>query len=418
MHYSRWQTPLIPDALSTRRVVILSGPRQCGKTTLAQESAKKSTKKNARYLTLDDVALRASALNDPLSFVQKPIDELLIIDEVQKAPELLSAIKKMVDENPKVFGQYLLTGSADIQSAPTVSESLAGRIAKISLRTLTQGEILGSAPNFLMRAFAQEFLHKTQDCNRDKILELALRGGYPEPLEFTETQRLAWHIDYIDALITRDLKDIASIRHVDAMRQLLTTLATWSSQFMDLSAIGAGLSIQRQALENYCSALGALYLVEKLPAWTKTDYDRVGKQSKIFMTDTGLMSSLLNFRFNTMRLDGNAVGKLIETYVFNELSSQIITHPYEYKLFHYRDRQKREIDFIVERSDGTLLGIEVKASTSVTNDCFKHLRWFQENLAVISKTQSQDFIGIVLYTGQHVLSFGKNLWAVPITEFH
>ncbi len=400
--YPRWQKETIERALLRRRVLLLSGPRQCGKTTLARNL----DLDGVEYLTLDDVTLEQAARNDPHGFV-KHRARVQIIDEVQRVPALLSAIKKVVDEDTRP-GQYLLTGSANIQSLPNVQESLAGRVSKIRLRPLSRGELQRKSPRFLERSFSQLFDEHPAHSDRDAILEMAFQGGFPEALKLDGPGRKSWHRDYIDALLERDLRDIARIRRKDAMREMVKVLAAWSGKFMDLSAIGSGLSIRRPTLESYLNALETLYLIERLHPWTKTDYGRVGKQSKLFMTDCGLMVSLLGWRMDQVRLDPDRSGKLIETLAFNELASQIDVADGRYELFHYRDREKREIDFLVEREDGELLGIEIKAGSSVGKNDFKHLAWYQANLA-----RQNPFTGIVLYTGEFPASFGNNLWAIP-----
>jgi len=220
--------------------------------------------------------------------------------------------------------------------------------------------------------------------------------------------RKRWHTDYVNAILERDLKEITRIHRKNAMRELVHTLAAWSGKFMDLSAIGSGLSIRRPTIESYINALETLYLVERVYPWTKTDYDRVGKQSKLFMVDSGLMASLLGWKMNQVRLDSDRSGKLIETFAFNEIMAQVDAGDGRYELFHYRDREKREIDFLIEREDNALLGIEIKAGSAVKKKDFNHMRWFRKNLR-----KNQTFIGIILYTGEFPASFGNNLWAVP-----
>jgi predicted AAA+ superfamily ATPase len=400
--YPRWQMATIKQLMLERRVLLLSGVRQCGKTTLAHQLESNETE----YRTLDDGTLREAAENDPQGFVKRNV-KTLIIDEVQRVPPLLSAIKKAVDEDIS-YGQYLLTGSTNIQSLPTVNESLAGRIAKIRLRPLAQGEIERTTPSFFDSAFNQSFSSSSTNYDRDAILEIAFRGGFPEPMLLQDRGRKRWHTDYVNAILERDLKEIARIHRKNAMRELVHTLAAWSGKFMDLSAIGSGLSIQRSTIESYINALETLYLVERVYPWTKTDYARVGKQSKLFMVDSGLMTSLLSWKMDQVRLDSDRSGKLIETVAFNEIMAQIDASDGRYELFHYRDREKREIDFLIEREDDALLAIEIKAGSAVTKRDFTHLRWFQKNLA-----KKQLFIGIILYTGEHPASFGDNLWAVP-----
>lgn len=405
--YPRWQKNMIADAMKTRRVLLLGGARQCGKTTLAKQLVSDTTE----YRTLDDLAAREVARIDPTGFVKHGKGKkTMIIDEVQRAPELLSAIKLAVDEDTRP-GQFLLTGSANIRSLPGVKESLAGRIRRLRLRPLTQGEILQTEADFLERAFNSHFLNSEKvKFDRDAILEMSFRGGYPEATILSGRERRRWHTDYVNALIERDLEDIAHIQRQDAMRQLIEVLAAWSGKFMDVSAIGASLSIRRPTLESYINALEALYIVERVGPWTKTDYDRAGKQPKLFMTDCGLMASVLRWKKEQVALDSDRAGKLIETFVFNEISAQIDASDAEYKLFHYRDREKREIDFLVEREDGALLGIEVKAGSAINKSHFKHLQWFKENIC-----RKTSFIGIVLYSGEHIGVFGENLWAVPFS---
>lgn len=402
--YSRWQEVRLREALETRRVVMLTGPRQCGKTTLARGLISPLH----AYRTLDDNASRQAAESDPHLFVEyAPKGGTLIIDEVQKVPDLLPAIKKVVDQNNQP-GQFLITGSANILTLPTVQESLAGRIGKIRLRPLSQGEIEGSKPNFIERAFNQEFLMGKRQYHRDELIEFIFRGGFPEGMRLRGRARKSWHNDYIDALIEHDLKDIANIRQVDVMRDLVRVLAAWSSKFMDLASIGAHLAVDRRTLANYISALQSFYIVEAVPAWRKTDYDRVGKHDKVFMADTGMMAALLNWKPSDFILESDKLGKAFETFAYNELVSQIDAADEEYHLYHYRDREKREIDFLIERDDHSFLAMEIKSGLTIDKSDFKHIKWFAENLA-----KDKSVVGIILYSGENIIPFGGNLWAIP-----
>jgi uncharacterized protein len=403
--YQRWQKQLIEKYLKNRRVILLSGARQCGKNTLA----KQLTDSNIIYRTLDDLAVRQLAENDPHGFVQHPRSHMVVIDEIQRVPQLLSAIKLVVDEDTSP-GQYLLTGSANIQSLPSVQESLAGRITKIRLRPLTQGEIAGTKPTFIDRAFASiPKATYVSPIDRKTVLSFALRGGFPEAVKLPLSERSRWHHDYVNALMERDLHDVAKITRQHQMKELIHILAGWSGKFMDISAIGSGLSIQRGTIESYINALEALYIVERVYPWTRTDYERVGKQSKIYMTDSGTMSALLKYRLEHIELDADRSGKLVETFIFNELAALIDASDGMYQLFHYRDREKREIDFLIEREDQALLGIEIKAGSAIGEADFKHLKWFRDNIA-----KNRPFIGLVLYTGSQIGSMGKQLYAVPM----
>ena len=406
--YSRWQKQKIEAALKTRRVVLLAGSRQCGKTTLSRNLASD----DAIYRTLDDATLLSAAADDPSGFVRHG-NELMIIDEVQRVPELLLAIKKEVDEN-QGRGRFLLTGSANIQSLPSVQESLAGRISKVRLRPLSMGEIFERPADFITNSFSGVFrVPKTQAgqfYSKDKYISYAMRGGYPEAIALDKPKEVkSWHKDYLTALMDRDLKDIAEIRRKDSLLKLVEVLAAWSSKESDISKIGASLSLARPTIESYINALETLYLVERVRPWHSTDYDRIKKQDKLFMTDSGFMASILNWTSEAVQFDGDLNGKLIETFVFNQLSALLDAQENEFSLYHYRDREKREIDFLVQNAKGDLLGIEVKAGSSVNKDSFKHLNWFKENISLNHK-----FKGIVLYSGEHVVPFGKDMWAVPL----
>ena len=403
--YKRWQEKVLKLALNNRRVVILSGARQCGKTT----TSKIMVDKNATYRTLDDSTLFQAAKNDPQGFV-KLSKGTMVIDEIQRVPELITAIKKAVDENTR-YGQYLITGSVNIQTLPTVKESLAGRVKKIRLRPLTQGEILKKEPQILHRLQTQDFVNNN-GYDKEKISEIIFKGGFPEPLNYKDkVERTAWYKDYLNTVIEFDLHDISNIKRQDSLKELVAIIASFSSKFIDKSKITSALSIANQTLDSYLGVLENTYLVDKLSPWLKTDYERVNKQSKYFIADTGLMASLLNWKEDDLILDADKSGKIFETFVYNQLVSQVELNNNEYELYHYRDREKREIDFIIQDTKGNIYGIEVKAGSSVTKDQFKHLKWFSQNLA-----KGKSFKGIVLYTGEHVIPFGENMFAVPMNN--
>lgn len=403
MSYDRWMTEMLSVSLSERRATLLLGPRQSGKTTLVKHLLP-NTKD---YRTLDDLTLLAAAESDPHAFVKRT-GLSMVIDEVQRVPELLLAIKKAIDESD-AKGQYVLTGSANIRHLPTVKESLAGRVARLQLRPLAQGEILRKQPTFLKDAFAGHFVAPENHYDRETVLEFALRGGFPEPLSLDRVSASAWYKDYLNALLDYDLQEIINIRRRDSMQQLLYVLAAWSGQYMDAKAIQSSLSLTNQTFASYLNALEALFVFDRLPVYAKTDYARVGKRSKLYMNDSGMMASVLKWTKEKIYLDNEKLGQLLETLLYNELAVQVSCYPGS-ELYHYRDREKREIDFVIENAEGALLGIEVKAASAIKKDHFKYLAWFKEQLV----KPGQSFIGIVLYTGEHVVSFGEGLWAVPM----
>lgn len=401
----RIQEQSLYTALEQRRVVLLTGPRQCGKTTLS----KHLKLENSAYFSLDDATFLQAAIQDPQGFVISH-RRTTIIDEIQRAPTLLTAIKMIVDNNTE-YGQFLLTGSANLNALPSVQESLAGRVKKIRLRTLTQTEIEGNQGDFLKNAFEQTFATPAIAKSKADILKYCFRGGYPEVLNLSQRQRQSWHEDYVQALLERDLRDVAKIRNVGAMYELVKVLCSWTGKFINMNELASHLSINYLSLDTYIRALEALFIVERLEPWMKIDYQRIGRRPKFFINDTGLVCSLLRWQQDQILFDSDRSGKIVETFVFNELATLIDRSNGEYGLYHYRDREGREIDFLIERDDGAMLGIEVKAGSSVGMGDFKHLVWMQKLLH-----NQRPFIGIILYTGQYVLPFGKNFWAVPMAS--
>jgi predicted AAA+ superfamily ATPase len=400
--FIRWQHKRVRDALKNRRVVVISGARQIGKTTLVQASAAKQDV----FWTLDDTAILETALNDPLGFVRHK-KGTMIIDEIQKAPSLLLAIKQVVDADNRT-GQFLLTGSADIRTLPTVTDSLAGRISHIRLRGLTIGETLGLKPRFLTRALNQDWPLQIKGYDKAAIIDMAFGGGYPEVLRLKQTKRKEWFEDYTKSLLARDLRDIANIQRQDIIKALLYSLSAWSGKFMELESICSKISTTRKTLVSYVNVLSLLCLFDKVPPWIQTDYERVGRKEKIYSCDTGLMAYLLNWRPNDVSYDPDKCGKMIETFVFNELIAQVDLD-YRYSICHYRDRERREIDFIIENDAGELLGVEVKSGSAVSRADARHMEWFKKNIA-----RDRKFIGTVLYAGENILPLGKDMYAVPI----
>jgi len=400
-NYKRWQADCVKEALNSRRVVVITGARQTGKTTLSQQ-----LETNGDYRSLDDTDMLAFALSDPKGFVMNK-SETMVIDEIQKAPKLIPEIKLIVDKNKRP-GQYLLTGSANILTLPIISDSLAGRTKYVRLRTLSTGEILRKKPAFLERAFNMDFPGKITGYNKAEIIDMAFKGCYPEAVAIdNQRNRKNWHIDYVKAIINKDLKDITNIRRLDTLQSLLEILASWSAKFMTVAQITSVLSVNKITLDSYINTLVSMYLFEKVSPWLKTDYERIGKRSKFYATDTGLMTSVLGWNPKDVFINEDRSGKLIETFVFNELAAQVDLDN-QYNLFQYRDRLDREIDFLVEREDGVLLGIEVKAGHSVSRMDFASQEWFAENIS-----KNKPYIGLVLYSGDRIIPHGKNMLAVP-----
>lgn len=404
--YKRFLLPVLQKSLSISRVVLLTGARQTGKTTLLQEFP------NSEYVyrTLDDPVLYDVAKDDPITFLQDT-SKKIIIDEVQRVPTLLPVIKMSVDKS-REKGQFILSGSADVTALPDAQESLAGRIQKVRLRSLTQGEIEHLPPSsFLDQALSGEGFGHDDNLTKGDVLKRAMRGGYPEALQLSDDDRDAWYRGYVDAIMTRDLQDILQIKRFDVMRSLFTVLSSWSSKEMYISTIASSLSVSRKTIDTYINVLSLMYMCDRLQPWLETDYERIAKHDKIFMADCGLMASMLDWDYDQLEFDADKSGKLIETFVYNELAALCDLSGGEYVLYHYRDRNQREIDFVIKhRKSGNIIAIEVKAGSTPQKKAFKHIKWLEENLAKDRKVQ-----GIVLYTGKNYIRCSENMHMVPMS---
>jgi len=401
---SRWQRGEVVDSLKFRRVVHVTGARQAGKTTLV----KMLDVKTCRRYSMDDAGVCKAAEADPFEFVRRPGEGAMVIDEVQKVPAILDAIKMHVDEDD-AKGQYLLTGSSNLDFSRKVKDSLAGRLHSVRLRTLAAGEIAGAQPRFLASAFRREFETPSAVLGKRDVIHLAFQGGYPECREFPIRPRKSWFADYLDHLLRKDIQDVTEIRKLDALKEMSLWLLAHSSKFFTMEELCGKASVGKATAESYLSALCALYVFDKVPAWSKTDYDRIGRRPKYFAADTGLMANLLGWDEESVYLDSDLSGKLVESWVYHELAA-LADAEGGCMISQYRDKNKREVDFVIENEKGALLGVEVKAGSNVGKEDFKHLKWFGENMA------QKSYTGIVLYTGEHVQRFGEGYYAVPMSS--
>ncbi len=399
---ARWQGKEVVSSLKNFRVVNLAGARQCGKTTLSNML----DLHNVLRYALDNDETRKAATSDPFGFVDRKGNATVVIDEIQKVPELLNAIKIRVDAcNTK--GQYLLTGSSNLHFVKAVSDSLAGRIGKVRLRTLAYGERIGGSGDFLNRAFARDFPAVVPGVDKRAAIRFAAQSGYPEAMELEPRYRKKWFQAYLDSLLTKDICDVTEIRKLDVLRKIAVWLLAHSSKFFEVSELAAKTGVGKATVDTYISALKALYVFDEVLPWSKGDYSKVGKRSKYFASDAGLVVNILGWSEESIYMDGDMSGKTIETWVYQNLAS-LADAQGDCALSHYRDSKKREIDFIVEREDGATLGIEVKAGSSFSEADFNHLKWFATNLA------NDEFTGVVLYSGEQTLRFGEGFYAVPL----
>ena len=402
--YPRQLRKRVSESMLDTPVTLLVGPRQSGKTTLARQMAAAEM----RYLTLDDELTLLSAKADPTGLIRS-LDRA-VIDEVQRAPALLLAIKKSVDEDRRP-GRFLLTGSADLMALPTVADSLAGRMETLTLLPLSQSEMVGSDANWIDHAFSGRILNCAHPILDDQLIEQVLRGGFPEALTRTTVRRRkAWGTQYLDALIKRDLRDIASIDKLAQLPRFLRALAQTAGQMCNYTKLGGEVGLDGKTVAKYIGVFEQMYLLKRLDMWSRNHLNRIVKTPKLQFLDAGLLATVLDMQMAEVQKDKSRFGHVLETYVYGELLKHVQTANSDYRLMSYRDTDQVEVDFVVENTAGELICIEVKASATVSESDLKGLK----KLASLAGDQFK--MGVVLYNGEETLPLGSHLWAAPLSS--
>ncbi len=420
----RHLTARVRVSLQDTPAVLVNGPRQCGKTTLVKQFAQGGASQNSNtsllqdayegmtYLTLDDPAVLETARIDPVGLLRQ-LDRA-IIDEVQRAPQLLLALKLSIDQDRRP-GRFLLTGSANLLSLPSIADSLAGRIEVHALLPLSQTELQGRQSDFLRRAQAHDWpishpAWVTPEVNGqlDMVLN-ALAGGYPEMRSrATPARRSAWAKAYIQTLVERDVQDVAQIEHLSHIPRLLEVAAAHCGQLFNATQIGGQISMDARTVEKYLGVLEKLFLVQRLPAWGRNELGRLIKTPKVHFLDAGLQAALTRLTPEMLAKHRERWGSVLETWVYAELRKNMALVDEPWHLAHYRDKDQVEVDFVMESPLREVIGIEVKAAATVLAADFKGLRRLKEHIG-------KDFItGIVLYDGDKALPFGERMWAIPL----
>ncbi len=384
-------------------VQLLIGARQTGKSTLALQIA---GEERIPYRTLDDATVLSAAAADPEGFL-RGLGERAVIDEVQRVPELLLAIKKLVDEH-RAPGRYLLTGSSHVMTLPRVSESLAGRVEVQILRTLSQGELEDRSERFIDAMY--EHVPDIEGAgDRKELTGRIVRGGYPEAVSRSRfVRRKAWFDSYVSTVLSRDVRDVANIEHLASLPRLLSLTAAKSAGLLNFSELSNSSSLPQSTLKRYLGILETLFLLEPLPAWSSNRGKRLIKSPKIFLADTGLAASLLGIDGENLNENDLFYGVLLEAFVLNELRKQRAWSTVKPNLFHYRNASGKEVDVVCESPDGRLVGIEVKGKASVKSEDFKGLRSLEADAG------NAFLRGIVLYNGTQTVQFSDTMAAVPI----
>lgn len=398
---NRFIRPRLLEALADTPVVLVHGPRQCGKTTLAQTVA------GYTYITFDDEVQLAAAKADPVGFVAA-LPDRTILDEVQRIPELFMSLKGAVDRDRRP-GRFILTGSANVLLAPKLSDSLAGRMELLRLYPLAQCELAGKRSGFIDLLFSRGFKSAQFGRLGMELAERIVAGGYPAALSrSTGRRRRDWYRAYIDTLVQRDVRELARISSLDALPRLLQLAAGQTARLLNVSELAAPFQLSRPTIRDYVTLLERIFLIDFLPPWHSNRLSRLVKTPKLHLGDTGLASSLLGIDAGVLFKDRALLGRLMETFVLQEIRRQASWRDDAIGFHHFRDKDGYEVDIVLEREGRDVAGVEVKAAATVTESDFKGLRKLKD-------ASSERFAaGVVLYDGESTVRFAEDLFAVPV----
>lgn len=403
----------IVEMLKYFRVVAINGPRQSGKTTLQKKIAKS---KEMDYYTFDDSETFDTATNDTNGFIDYISKEKNVaIDEVQMIPSVIPAIKIAVDrENRK--GMFLLTGSSDMFKNSKIKESLAGRMASFNLFPLSYSEINKRDINIIDKLFSDDFINFEiyKDTSRESFISAVINGGYPEVYELPVKAKKAWFDFYIKSRITKDIADFENVQldKITHLDKLLKVLASQVGSIVNYTSIANSIGLADKTVRKYIQILEALYIVKLIPSYSNNMLKRVIKSPKVHFIDSGLASYLLNSSVEASLVGKNEhLGNLVETFVYSELIKHQSYSEENVEIYHYRDQQQKEVDFVIESNSGDIVALEIKSGSTIKKEQFKGL------LALAQTIKKNHFKGIVLYGGDKILPFKieeYQFWAIPL----
>ena len=408
--------PALRTALTDTPVVLIHGPRQCGKTTLAQQVGREL---GYAYVSFDDDARRAAALADPVGFVADLPDKV-ILDEVQRVPWLFTSIKASVDKNRRP-GRFMLTGSSNVLLLPKLADSLAGRMEILRLHPFAQlemqppelGQGQATASTFMQQLQAGQFSPSPAHERRlgQALADMVAAGGYPAALSRpSAARRRVWYRDYIHTLVQRDVRELARIQSLDALPRLLTLAAGQTARLINVMDLAAPFQLSRLTVRDYVNLLAQVFLLEELPPWFSNRLSRLIKTPKLHLTDTGVACALLGLDGAALWANRAALGQLLETFVLQELRRLESASDMPSQFYHLRDKDGVEVNIVMLHGNGKLSGIEVKASSTVGVHDFKGLKKLQ------ASEPDRFHCGVLVYDGDACLRFGEGLYAVPLSR--
>ncbi len=398
-------------ALDAFRVVVLHGARQTGKTTLARQVAQE---RGGTYLTLDNRDVRQAAEDDPRALLLAgPFP--VVVDEVQLAGDrVVRELKMIVDENPEP-GRYLVTGSTNFLTVPTISESLAGRAVLLRLTPLSEAELAGVPPDKIDSWFEGRLDRPARDApTRADYMELVCRGGYPEILSIPADQRQDWFESYAETVTQRDLAALADIRKTGALPRLLRLMASSTARELNISEVSRRLGLHRITVQSYVDWLQSVFLAEPLPAWSRNLANREIKRPKLHLSDTGLAAALLGLSPDSLaQPTSTAAGPLLESFVVNEILRQLSSRTKAPSVMHWRENSRHEADIVLERPTGDVVAVEVKATSSPQRSHARSLARLRDLLD--SAAPGAFKTGVLLHTGHRTLKLDDRIFSTPIS---
>jgi predicted AAA+ superfamily ATPase len=382
--------------------------------------------KSAAYVTLDDDAARRSLEQDPYNQLKALSDQAkdsglpVVIDEVQRLPELTFALKRIVDQDNR-RGHFVLTGSADIFTSGKAYDSLAGRVTTLTLRPFSTAEIYRAAPCRILDAVAADpknplaLLPKPRSYDRPEIIDLVVRGGFPEMRQLPDRDRMGRSSNYVDSIIARDVSSVHPVRKPDAVRRLIYQAAARSAQELNAGKLASDLAVRHETVSDYLDALTRLGIVLRLGAWSSAKAKREVKSPKLHLMDTGLATALRGEDSNSFGIDADPTvfGSLFETFVFTELEKSLPFLSRHWSLWHWR-ADSREIDILAEAPGRLISLFEMKATSKIDSGDLRHIDWFLTE----GPGKSYRGVGFVVYLGEHLLTGrvalpASMLWSFP-----
>lgn len=406
MKYPRYLKDSILRSFKASPVTLLIGPRQSGKTTLMRQIGEEL---GMDYITFDSLKQLVAAQDDPEGFINA-LSKPVIIDEVQRVPQISLPIKLKVDQK-RELGFFSLTGSANPLIAPKLNDSLAGRMFIVHMWPLSMGEILKKKSRFLELAFDPSFhFSENLPLSRKDMVEMFSAGGYPNALELDSDMRDRWYDNLLTTILERDVQDMTNIMRPREIAKLLNILAARSSNLLNLSELSRVSSIPLSTLSHYMVLLEALFLIIRQPAWHQNRTKRLIKMPKLYFGDTGLLMNQLRMGPEAVLGDGRMLGAILENFVFLELKKLSTWSLQPVEFYHFRTQRGIEVDIVMENRAGQIIGIEVKASETITSDDWK-------GLEILGEEMGEKMVrGIIFYPGKEVVAIGKNRIAIPISS--